>query len=54
MCSGLHGQLPDKILDKKIDSVQWGQGWCAITLEKEGAIPKLFPQSREHEIVKNL
>jgi len=28
--------------------------WCSVKWEQEGAIPKLFPQSWEHEIVQNL
>ncbi|KAK3533131.1 hypothetical protein QTP70_008806 [Hemibagrus guttatus] len=28
--------------------------WCAVMLEQEVAIPKLFPQSWEHEIVQNV
>ena len=28
--------------------------WCAVMLEQEGAIPKLFPQSWEYEIVQNV
>ncbi|KAK3568010.1 hypothetical protein QTP86_028594, partial [Hemibagrus guttatus] len=28
--------------------------WCAVMLEQEGVIPKLFPQSWEHEIVQNV
>ena len=28
--------------------------WCTVILEQEGAIPKLFPQSWEHEIVQHL
>ena len=28
--------------------------WCPVMLEQEGFIPKLFPQSWEHEIVQNL
>ena len=28
--------------------------WCAVMLEQERAIPKLFPQSWEHEIVQNV
>ena len=28
--------------------------WTTVMLEQEGAIPKLFPQSWEHEMVQNL
>lgn len=33
--------------------MDWALCWCAVMLEQEGAIPKLFPQHREHEIVQN-